>query len=168
MTKRILLFLLLATIVFASCFRVAHAPDVKTDVSLSTGYRVDDLSWSIAGNPSGSNPNVLSEVIWSDLETFQAAVSGRALVNEWFYVRGAFGYGWTLSGGYRDSDFSGNDRTREYSQSSGSADYRPQIVFQKSRRGGAAAGAAAAGVRVAPGPGPLAALDPCSRQSASG
>ncbi len=72
---------------------------LKPDLSLSTGFRVDDLNWNIAGNISGSNPNVLSELTWSDLETLQAAVRGRALVNEWLYLRGSLGYGWTLSGG---------------------------------------------------------------------
>jgi hypothetical protein len=56
------------------------------------------------------------------LKTLEAAVRGRVLVNEWFYVRGAFGYGWTFSGDNQDSDFLGNDRTQEYSRSSNSAD----------------------------------------------
>jgi hypothetical protein len=122
MKKQVSLFLLLATIVFASYFHAADAADIKTDVSLNTGYRVDDLSWSIAGSSYGTNPNILSELTWSDLETFQAAVSGRVLVNEWFYVRGAFGYGWTFSGDNLDSDFLGNTRSQEYSRSSNSAD----------------------------------------------
>ena len=122
MRKQIPLLLLLATIAFFPYLNPAQAADLKTDLRLSTGYRVDDLSWNIAGNTYGGNPNVLSELTWSDLETLQASVNGRALVDQWFYVRGAFGYGWTLSGGNIDSDFLGNNRTQEYSRSSNSAD----------------------------------------------
>ena len=113
---------MLATIFFASCSHPVQAADIKTDLSLNTGYRVDDFSWNIAGSIYGINPNILSELTWSDLETFQVAVSGRVLVNEWFYVRGYFGYGWTFSGGNLDSDFLGNNRTQEYSRASNSAD----------------------------------------------
>jgi outer membrane protease len=122
MRKRILLFLLLATTGFAFCFHAADAADIKADVSLNTGYRVDNFSWNVAGSSYGINPNILSELTWSDLETLEAAVSGRLLANEWFYVRGAFGYGWTFSGDNQDSDFLGNNRTQEYSRSSNSAD----------------------------------------------
>jgi hypothetical protein len=114
--------LLLSLLSFLLCPRFAQSADIKTDLSLSTGYRVDDLNWSIAGNLSGTNPNVLSELTWSDLQTLQAAVTGRALVNEWLYARGSFGYGWAFSGTTLDCDFSGNDRTQEYSRSTGSAD----------------------------------------------
>jgi len=123
MRKRILSFLLLLPVLVPFPFlSPARAADIKTDLSLSTGYRVDDFNWNIAGNVSGGNPNVLSELTWSDLEILQAAVSGRALVNEWLYARGSFGYGWVFSGNTLDCDYSGNDRTREYSQSTGSAD----------------------------------------------
>jgi hypothetical protein len=121
MRKRTLSLLLLANLAFFLCLNSAQAADIKTDLSLATGYRVDDLSWNIAGSVYGTNPNVLSELTWSDLETLQAAVCGRALVNEWLYVRGSFGYGWTFSGDNLDSDFLGNNRTQEYSRSSNSA-----------------------------------------------
>jgi len=80
--------LLLSLLPFLPYPRPAQAADIKTDLSLSTGYRVDDFSWNIAGNVSGTNPNVLSELTWSDLEILQAVVSGRALVNERFICEG--------------------------------------------------------------------------------
>lgn len=107
---------------FLPCFTPAQAADIKTDISLSTGYRVDDLNWSIAGNISGGHPNVLSELTWSDLQLLQVAVGGRALVNEWLYARGSFGYGRAFSGDTLDCDFRGNDRTQEDSRSAGRAD----------------------------------------------
>jgi hypothetical protein len=120
MRKQIFPLLSIVTLAFFPNLNPAHDADIKADISLNTAYRVDDLRWNIAGN--NNNPNVLSELTWSDLETLQAAVSGRALVDEWFYLRGSFGYGYTFSGDNRDSDFSGNDRTQEYSRSSNSAD----------------------------------------------
>ena len=122
MRKRNFLFLLLTNIAFFSYLDPSEAADIQTNVSLSAGYRVDDLSWNIAGNLYGAYPNVLSELTWSNLETLQTTVSGRALVNQWLYVRGSVGYGWTLSGDNLDSDFSGNGRAQEYSRSSNSAD----------------------------------------------
>jgi hypothetical protein len=85
--------LLLSLLSFLPYPHPAQAADIQTDLGLSTGYRVDDFSWSIAGNISGTDPNVLSELTWSDLETLQATVSGKVLVNEWLYARGSFGYG---------------------------------------------------------------------------
>jgi hypothetical protein len=120
--NRISLLLLLANIAFFSYLDPSEAADIKTDISLSAGYRVDELSWNIAGNLYGANPNVLSELTWSNLETLQTTVSGRALVNQWLYVRGSVGCGWTFSGDNQDSDFDGNHRTQEYSRSNNSAD----------------------------------------------
>lgn len=119
MRKRILSFLLPFLALFPF-LPPALAADIKADLTLATGYRVDDLHWNIAGN--SNNPNVLSELTWSDLQTLQATASGSALVNEWLYLRGFLGYGYTFSGDNQDSDFSGNDRTQEYSRSSSSAD----------------------------------------------
>jgi len=112
-------FLLLPILAFFPYPDPAHAADIKTDLSLSTGYRVDDLSWNIAGN--NNNPNVLSELTWSDLEILQATLTGRALVNEWLYLRGSFVTVYLLRDN-QDSDYAGNDRTREFSRSSNSAD----------------------------------------------
>jgi hypothetical protein len=120
MRNRISSLLLLTIITSLPYLHPAQAADIQSDLTLSAGYRVDDLSWNIAGN--SSNPNVLSELTWSDLETLQATASGRALVNHWLYLRGSVGYGYTFSGDNQDSDFSGNDRTQEYSRSSNSAD----------------------------------------------
>jgi hypothetical protein len=91
MRRGTLSLLLLANLAFFRCLNSAQAADIKTDIGLATGYRVDDLSWNIAGSIYGTNPNVLSDLTRADLETLQAAVSGRALPNEWLYVRGSFG-----------------------------------------------------------------------------
>src|SRR5688572_24056526 len=37
------------------------------EASLLFGYTEDNLTWSIAGNLDGQNPNVYSELIWRNL-----------------------------------------------------------------------------------------------------
>jgi hypothetical protein len=85
------------------------------------GYRVDNLDWNIAGDIDGMNPNVLSELTWSDLNIFQIRVDGSTITPEIFYVRGSLSYGWILNGDNQDSDYGGDDRTSEYSRSNNRA-----------------------------------------------
>ncbi|MCJ7596536.1 MAG: hypothetical protein MUO52_17355, partial [Desulfobacterales bacterium] len=56
-------------------------------LDLSNGYRVDDFDWNVAGNLSGTNPNIYSEVTWRDIEIYQVRASGRAALNKAFYLR---------------------------------------------------------------------------------
>jgi hypothetical protein len=99
-----------------------NAAEIDTELELSTGYRVDDLDWNIAGNIAGTNPNILSELTWSDLTIFQLDAGARAAINRVFYLRGSLGYGRILDGDNQDSDFAGDNRTLEYSRSNNSGD----------------------------------------------
>ena len=98
------------------------AADIDTLLELNTGYRVDDLDWNIAGNMDGTSPNIFSELIWSDLEIFQIKAGMRAAINNAVYVRASLAYGWILGGENQDSDYSGDNRTQEYSRSNNKAD----------------------------------------------
>jgi hypothetical protein len=95
---------------------------IEAELGLSLGYRVDDLDWNIAGNINGNNPDILSELSWNDLEIFQTRGRAKVLLLERIYLRGTLGYGWILDGEVQDSDFSGNNRTFEFSRSNNSAD----------------------------------------------
>ena len=44
-----------------------------------TGYRADDLDWNIAGDINGNNPNVLSELTWDDVKSYQVKLQGSAV-----------------------------------------------------------------------------------------
>jgi hypothetical protein len=115
--------ILLAVMIGALCFAgTSKAADIDTLLEMNTGYRVDDLDWNIAGNLDGTNPNVFSELTWSDLEIFQVKAGMRAAINKAIYVRGSFAYGWIFDGENRDSDYQGNNRTQEYSRSVNKAD----------------------------------------------
>ena len=95
----------------------------RFEAGLQVGYRVDDFDWNIASDLSGQDtPTILSELIWSDLETFQMQSSGQLVAaNRNFPVpmklRWLFAYGWITDGDNQDSDYAGDDRTLEFSRS---------------------------------------------------
>jgi len=99
-----------------------EATEIGTNLEFGTGYRVDNLDWNIAGDINGSNPNILSELTWSDVEIFQLKAGIRSTISEVFYVRGSLGYGWVFDGKNQDSDYSGDNRTLEWSRSNNSTD----------------------------------------------
>ncbi len=90
---------------------------VKGTVTLGAGLRFDEFDWNIAGNAAGSNPNILSELSWSDIESQQLSLGAKAQVGEHFYGRGHLNYAWIDSGTVRDSDYGGDNRTQEWSRS---------------------------------------------------
>ncbi len=94
---------------------------IFTEFGLSIGNRTDDIDWNIAGDINGNNPNVLSELTWSDLEIFQIELSNKTIIRDLFYLRGSFGYGWILEGSNQDSDYLGDNRTLEFSRSNNDA-----------------------------------------------
>ncbi len=92
-----------------------------SELTLSAGLRKDGFDWNIAGDTSGANPNILSELTWRDLDIFQlkarlSAESGN------FYARGSLGYGLIYNGVNQDSDYNGDNRTLEFSRSNNRAD----------------------------------------------
>ncbi|MFQ5441851.1 MAG: TonB-dependent receptor [Thermodesulfobacteriota bacterium] len=89
---------------------------------MEAGFRVDSLDWNIAGNTSGTNPNILSELQWKDLNTFQLKGGIKVHILRSVYVRGGLKGGWIYSGDVQDSDYLGNNRTLEISRSNNSAD----------------------------------------------
>ena len=89
----------------------------ETEFTLTTGMRSDDLEWSIARNPAGSTPNVLSELDWSNVESYQVTLVNRSRIADHFYLRGALNYAAIQDGSVRDSDYGQNDRTAEWSRS---------------------------------------------------
>lgn len=96
--------------------------EVEGDLGLIAGYRVDDLDWTIAGNLNGTNPNIVSELTWNDLESYQLKLGGKGIIERVLYLRGSAALGWVLSGEVQDSDYLGDNRTQEFSRSMNSAD----------------------------------------------
>lgn len=99
-----LFFILSSLSLFANC-----------SFQLGTGYREDSLNFSLAG-PFGS-PNILSELVWKDIESFQLSAITRGTIGSGMYFRLSGDYAWILEGRNRDSDFDGDDMTLEFSRS---------------------------------------------------
>jgi len=96
-------------------------------IRFDAGYRVDDFDWNIAGDRSGGNPDVLSELTWEDIEIYQLKVTGDYSCGSgdsrpFLLAKGSFAYGWIFDGENRDSDYAGDNRTLEWSRSESSAD----------------------------------------------
>ena len=100
----------------------SEATETRTDLEFGAGYREDSFDWNIAGDINGTNPNILSELTWSDIEIFQLKAGIKSVISRGFYVRGALDYGWIFNGGNQDADYNGDNRTLEWSQSNNSND----------------------------------------------
>lgn len=110
----------------------------KLQLSVSGGYRRENLRWSIAGNANGQNPNVLSELRW---QSVAGPVTGIQLqyrfFNRW-QLEGAYERTFFLSGKVADTDYGGNDRTnsvyaQQFNANKGGADrWRAGLAYQLS------------------------------------
>lgn len=90
---------------------------LESEFTLAAGIRSDSLDWSIAGTPSGGSPNVLSELSWSDVDSYQLSLANRSHLKKHFYFRGAANYAWIQDGTVRDSDYGRDFRGMEWSRS---------------------------------------------------
>lgn len=129
-SNRTVPILLLAGAAFIACLPArASARDVveRADLDVTTGYRVDQFDWNIAGDIDGHNPDVLSELKWEDLEIYQVSARGKlVMANKRFplggLIKAGVSYGDISSGDNQDSDYNGDGRTREFSRSNNRAD----------------------------------------------
>lgn len=95
---------------------------LETEFIITGGYRVDDLDWNIAGDINGNNPNIISELTWDDLESYQLKFQGGLVWPNLIAVRGSLAYGWLFDGRNQDSDYWGDNRTFEFSRSNNTTD----------------------------------------------
>ncbi|MFH1076818.1 MAG: hypothetical protein V1753_08295, partial [Pseudomonadota bacterium] len=113
----------LCSIMLAVIFSVQGAfAGVETSIDLSMGYRVDSLEWNIAGDIYGQNPNILSELTWDNLKSYQVKCAGTAFWDTGYGVKGYLAHGWILDGNNQDSDYDDDYRTDEFSRSNNASD----------------------------------------------
>lgn len=93
------------------------ATDTPMDLSVSVGYREDNLDWNIAGG----GVNVLSELSWKNLAIAQVQATAKLNIKNDWRVRADLGYGAIMAGTNQDSDYNGNNRTLEFSRSNNKA-----------------------------------------------
>ncbi len=94
---------------------------VATTFALSSGYRRDNLQFSIAGNEQGTSPNILSELTWSDIQSMQIQGKGEVVLINHFVFEGSAAYARIFAGDNQDSDYYSDDRTDEFSRSNNSS-----------------------------------------------
>jgi hypothetical protein len=95
---------------------------LETEFVFTGGYRRDDLDWNIAGDINGNNPNILSELTWDDIESYQVKFQGNLVWPNIIALRGLADYGWISDGENQDSDYYGDNRTWEFSRSNNNSD----------------------------------------------
>ena len=101
--------------------------EAQGSLELKAGIREDRVAFTIAGDLQGGNPNILSELIWHDLEILQASLEGRRVAYPFrsdvgIDMRLSATYGIVTGGKNRDSDYAGDNRSIEYSRSDNGAD----------------------------------------------
>ncbi len=96
--------------------------DFETNLQLGFGYRVDDFDWNIAGDSSGKNPNVLSELTWRDLKSYELKAKGNWVFHDKYVLDGSVASSEIFRGDVQDSDYAGNNRTSETSRSNNRSD----------------------------------------------
>ncbi|MBT8341574.1 MAG: hypothetical protein HKP58_10970 [Desulfatitalea sp.] len=90
---------------------------LKLALYTQLGLRHDQIQWGIAGSLAGMSPNILSELDWSRIVSYQLTLGGRAFVGRHLYLRGHFNYADIMSGEVRDSDYGEDNRMAEWSRS---------------------------------------------------
>ena len=91
--------------------------EMEIEFALSAGPRKDELDWSIAGSAAGTDPNMLSELEWTSVDSYQIAFAHRGRALRHLYWRLGFDYAWVQDGTVRDSDYDGDNQTLEWSRS---------------------------------------------------
>ena len=101
---------------------VCHSALAETGLStsLELGYRVDSLDWNIAGDTSGQNPNILSELSWDHLVIPQVRIKLDGQMND-LHLLGEIAYGEVSDGDNQDSDYIFDNRQGEFSRSNNRA-----------------------------------------------
>lgn len=95
---------------------------LETELVFTGGYRSDDLDFNIAGDINGNNPNIISELTWDNLESYQVKFQGSLVWPRIIALKGSANYGWIFDGKNQDSDYWGDDRTFEFSRSNNKTD----------------------------------------------
>jgi len=93
---------------------------MKAESYIKTGYRRDDLNWSIAG--LDGSPNILSELAWTDIEMATISTGTTLFFESNWLINVDLLFGRIYNGNNQDSDYSGNNRTLEFSRSNNSGD----------------------------------------------
>lgn len=126
--RGLFLAFVLLTLICSSAFAIEGVVVEGSGIELTAGYRSDQLEWNIAGDRGGNNPNILSELTWEDIETFQLQTDSWIELGKIPYfekksiVLTSISVGKIIDGDVRDSDYAQDNRGNEWSRSVNRAD----------------------------------------------
>lgn len=101
-------------ILFSVFFFVARAQDNRWTIAPHVGIATNDFNWSIAGTEAGTDPNVLSELIWKDLRAVSYNLQTDYRISNRFRLSLSGSYDQIVSGYGNDSDYATNNRTGNF------------------------------------------------------
>src|SRR5512140_2820776 len=90
---------------------VAGSGQDRVQVQVMGGYQQEDLRWSIAGNSSGRNPDIYSELKWHAVGGLSTGAVLSWVVWRRLVVLAEGSRMFTSSGRVSDTDYGGDDRT---------------------------------------------------------
>lgn len=86
-------------------------PGIAAKMSVSAGYRQDEVNFNIAGDWTGNAvPNILSELEWEELQGFETKARAEVLFRNKYVVNAEAGWTDFDSGTNTDSDYALSDR----------------------------------------------------------
>ena len=107
-------------------FDYLSSPNHDIDIAMEAGYKTSELRWNIAGNSSGTSPNILSELKWENVGGYQVQPSieynQKTGSLKGLVIQASANKTINNTGDNQDSDYNGNNRTLEFSRSNNSAD----------------------------------------------
>ena len=109
MINRTLAFVLLSSVFAFDAYAFMSTPSVTYTLS----NRDTNLNWNIAGDANGANPNVASELSWTNIKSNHLGV-GLNWNDGNYFLNTLAEYGLIYSGNAQDSDYNLDDRQGEY------------------------------------------------------
>lgn len=97
-------------ILFLITFCKHSYSQAEMNYSLQSNISMTDLSWAIAGNTSGQNPNILSELLWKNNTYIGGQIKIESKLNKKLTGEIAYGYSEIISGNVTDLDYSEDNR----------------------------------------------------------
>ncbi|MCG8316526.1 MAG: hypothetical protein MI976_25215 [Pseudomonadales bacterium] len=129
------LMLLCSNLSFADSDTSQSNSYLSFNLSAGIGFSSSELQWSIGSDLNGTEtPNILSELTYADLEFDEFVSSGKIRINqgmlEGVSISGRYLKGEASDGVNQDSDYSGDNRTDEYSRSHSDAEGSGTTQFE--------------------------------------
>lgn len=98
------------TLFFFYTAAFAQNTPTKWEIKPAIGIQQSKFDWSIAGNASGTNPNILSELIWKNLKGPAFGLDVKYHITDRLTVKTSNQYSNTTKGEAEDTDYADDNR----------------------------------------------------------